>query len=577
MISARTAADNLKQTNPLQFYNSITLLGEYYHRARIAASPVKILGHSLLQLLTDHLRADVDSHQANRARQPDVRYLKLILRQVTLNGQLARDNHRAELDNLLVEIRRCLVLVDNLCANARAFLLMTLDLYYRNFGSLGEELERLYVSYLMDTDGEPHEQPDGGRIAAAAAAVPIGLHAHTVETVVHSINGLGNELSKQGSGYQRPTAIKTEFLNRPLKASERLRFVRQQTATELDEDNEAFCEKQRAFEQTVEQQQRQRQTYATSIDAATRSPIKSTQQQQPPQPSPQHIHSPRSAGERTPQTSAQTTPTKTPTARRRPVVVPVSPLQHSDWFAEVESNFAQGQQAAVDQLSELSSPQQNRRNFGNGSPNKYSKSVSPNAGVQHNQREYYENGDGGGFDGENKISSDHPLSPSSKTNRRRGGKNNRKNRNNRSSNLEQRYNTTDHNTDHNGDNESLHASKTSLQSGAFRQTDNQYQPQRQIRNKQPQNQQHAQQQQPQSGRQLKPANRNNAFEHRSKHSQHCDRADGGGEQPTSSSSWHGYGNNNADADQEYSPPQNVHARNPHAAQYAKEFLEFLDD
>lgn len=83
-------ADNFKLQNPTKFYNSITLLGEYYHRARIADKPVKILGQSLLQLLTEQLQLEL----ARIAKEPqhviDAQFSKLIVTQVIMNDLIWR-------------------------------------------------------------------------------------------------------------------------------------------------------------------------------------------------------------------------------------------------------------------------------------------------------------------------------------------------------------------------------------------------------------------------------------------------------------------------------------------------------
>lgn len=78
--------------DPTKFYNSITLLGEYYHRARIADKPVKILGQSLLQLLTEQLQLEL----ARIAQEPqhviDEQFSKLIVTQVIMNDLILNDN-----------------------------------------------------------------------------------------------------------------------------------------------------------------------------------------------------------------------------------------------------------------------------------------------------------------------------------------------------------------------------------------------------------------------------------------------------------------------------------------------------
>lgn len=77
-------ANQLKSNSSLQFYNSITLLGEYYHRARIADKPVRVLGQSLLQLLTEQLQLETERMAKEPEHIIDTQFSKLILSQVNL-------------------------------------------------------------------------------------------------------------------------------------------------------------------------------------------------------------------------------------------------------------------------------------------------------------------------------------------------------------------------------------------------------------------------------------------------------------------------------------------------------------
>lgn len=82
-VSFRIDVDQLKQRNPVHFYNSVTLLGEYYNRVRIAGCPVNILGQSLMQLLADQLHDDIDKHLVDAGHTLDERFANLILTQVS--------------------------------------------------------------------------------------------------------------------------------------------------------------------------------------------------------------------------------------------------------------------------------------------------------------------------------------------------------------------------------------------------------------------------------------------------------------------------------------------------------------
>ncbi|XP_055917059.1 uncharacterized protein DDB_G0283357 isoform X2 [Eupeodes corollae] len=135
-------ADRYRIENKNRLYNSITLLGEYYHRVRLADnSPITILGQSLLGLLT----REIDGNDII-----DVKLAKLILSQVTLNGDIMRVQHKDDLTQLLFHVRRNLIEQNALQPSTKALLLMTLDLYYSNFANLGHMLEEMYTKYLVE-------------------------------------------------------------------------------------------------------------------------------------------------------------------------------------------------------------------------------------------------------------------------------------------------------------------------------------------------------------------------------------------------------------------------------------------
>jgi hypothetical protein len=54
------------------------------------------------------------------------------------------------MDQVLFTVRKCLIELNCLSSKTRAFLLMTLDLYYSNFTTLGEPLEKMYENFLLD-------------------------------------------------------------------------------------------------------------------------------------------------------------------------------------------------------------------------------------------------------------------------------------------------------------------------------------------------------------------------------------------------------------------------------------------
>lgn len=148
--------DSLKREGVWRFYNSITLLGEYYHRKKFSnGKRIMILGQSLLLLLTTELESEIrkcEESSEGVGYTIDPEFAKVILTQVTLNGGEAKTEHRQEIDDLNYSIRKCLINVGGMSSRAKAYLLMALDLFYTNF-NLGQKLlEKLYGKYLFEPD-----------------------------------------------------------------------------------------------------------------------------------------------------------------------------------------------------------------------------------------------------------------------------------------------------------------------------------------------------------------------------------------------------------------------------------------
>ncbi|KAH8297196.1 hypothetical protein KR044_006244, partial [Drosophila immigrans] len=140
-------ADAYRQHDKNRLYNSITLLGEYYHRVRLADNaPITILGDSLLNLLTREIN-DISVVMSTRLA-------RLVLSQITLNGEIMRSRHKADIDQLLYHVRRHLIMQPALTAKVKAMLLMVLDLFYSHFKHVGNELEAMYTDYLVVDDDE---------------------------------------------------------------------------------------------------------------------------------------------------------------------------------------------------------------------------------------------------------------------------------------------------------------------------------------------------------------------------------------------------------------------------------------
>lgn len=76
-------AEKLKSDNINHFYNSITLLGEFYNRLHKKAHPVVIIGRSLFELLTKELQSETLKCASDEKHLFDVQFARLILTQVS--------------------------------------------------------------------------------------------------------------------------------------------------------------------------------------------------------------------------------------------------------------------------------------------------------------------------------------------------------------------------------------------------------------------------------------------------------------------------------------------------------------
>lgn len=147
------AIDELKREGLSRFYNSVTLLGEYYNRKRfVNGKRILILGQSLLLLLTTELEKEIKKCEETSGHTIDPDFAKLILSQITLNGGEAKLEHKQEIEDLNYSIRKCLINVAGLLPKTKAYLLMSLDLFYTNFNLSSTLLEKLYGKYLFEPD-----------------------------------------------------------------------------------------------------------------------------------------------------------------------------------------------------------------------------------------------------------------------------------------------------------------------------------------------------------------------------------------------------------------------------------------
>lgn len=234
-------AENLKSKDIEQYYNSVNLLGEFYNRLRQKSQPILIMGESLFEILTKQIRTETETVLSDPNREFDVRFARLVLAQVTLNGALARPYHAKEIETLFFEIRKCLIDVRDLSTSTKAFLLMTVDLYYSDFGGLSAALNKFYAQILDDYDStEQREKKSKAPVDPASneSSTDSSFSLRNLRKDIDSLSrGLGAKVGKEASGSS--TRINEEYLNRPLKASERLKYI-QRNSNEGEQKRPAF-------------------------------------------------------------------------------------------------------------------------------------------------------------------------------------------------------------------------------------------------------------------------------------------------------------------------------------------------
>lgn len=169
--------------------------------------------------------------------------------QVTLNGMTARPSHQAEIETLFIDIRKCLIEVPNLSPAAKAFLVMTLDLYYNDFNGMGANLGTFYGKILDEHDNSERTK----KLAALASTIK----AKTTDTATKddalngensfSLRSLRTDFANLQTSFKPTTGggggngkgstdhntrINKEYLNRPLKANERLKYFQRNADSE---------------------------------------------------------------------------------------------------------------------------------------------------------------------------------------------------------------------------------------------------------------------------------------------------------------------------------------------------------
>ncbi|XP_055307152.1 myb-like protein D isoform X2 [Sitodiplosis mosellana] len=224
-------AEKLKTLSMDHFYNSITLLGEFYNRLHQKSHPVLIIGRSLFELLTKELKSESAKCTNDPTHVFNVQFSRLLLTQVTLNGSLAKTHHSNEIDQLFYELRKCLIEVPNLASMTKAFLLMSLDLYYSGFKSVGTNLEKFYSKFLDEHDStenrSQHPLPDSKKF----------IESDEPANRSYSLRNLKKDFAclKTNGGQDDHRRINREYLNRPLKASDRLKYF-QNSNSELTKE-----------------------------------------------------------------------------------------------------------------------------------------------------------------------------------------------------------------------------------------------------------------------------------------------------------------------------------------------------
>ncbi|CRK95766.1 CLUMA_CG009223, isoform A [Clunio marinus] len=161
-------ADNFKRDNLSKFYNSVRLHGEYFNKARLSGGiPINIIGKSLLSIINVELEKEL----RNIFHLKTDEFAKIILSQITLNGNLLKTRHKTDIEQTLFNIRKCLIEINSLTSKTKAFLIMTLDLYYSNFTNIGDSLEKMYKAFLIEDDkvnAKPSNHVDDKKVNATS-------------------------------------------------------------------------------------------------------------------------------------------------------------------------------------------------------------------------------------------------------------------------------------------------------------------------------------------------------------------------------------------------------------------------
>ncbi|XP_053674645.1 uncharacterized protein LOC128724948 [Anopheles nili] len=244
-------AKALKQQNVQRFYNSVTLLGNYYNRKMVAlGSRIAILGESLMSLLNSELEAEIDKACHNPGHRIDPDFTKLLLSQITLNGAIGKVDMPKETNTLLFTMRKALIVVPNLCMQAKAFLLMAIDMYY---GTLDENLlDQLYTKYIV----KPAEPAHPVVVVGAETCEPVqtvqalpreepsvingGKHTpenEACDTKTRRRGGRSNRAGGGGGKGKSPVRTTSDKENKRRPVQPKVALGRKSTAPEFDDRN----------------------------------------------------------------------------------------------------------------------------------------------------------------------------------------------------------------------------------------------------------------------------------------------------------------------------------------------------
>lgn len=138
-----------------------------------------------------------------------------------------------------------MIQVSNLLPVTKTFLLMSLDLYYNDFKSLGHNLENFYGKYLDEHD--TNERMQRSQIAADTVSKskdtsnpePSNNGSFSLRNLAKDFANLKASARTNG-GSEENRKINREYLNRPLKASDRLKYFQNSNSSlsvKSSEDN----------------------------------------------------------------------------------------------------------------------------------------------------------------------------------------------------------------------------------------------------------------------------------------------------------------------------------------------------